>query len=71
VIGHDDAEHGVAEELEPLVRLPPGVLGAPRTVDDGRREVLGVGDGLPQSSVEVGEALGVGQDELQPSLATT
>ena len=41
VVGHDQAEHGVAEELEPLVRLVPGVLGAPRPVRDREREQIG------------------------------
>ena len=31
-VGGDPAEHGVAEELEPLVALVPGMLGAPRPV---------------------------------------
>jgi hypothetical protein len=44
VVGHDEAEHGVAEELEALVRRVPWVLGTPRTVhecggEDLRREV--------------------------------
>jgi hypothetical protein len=41
VVGHDDAEDGVAEELEPLVRREPRVLRAPGSVDEGRREEVG------------------------------
>ena len=39
VVGDDHAEHGVAEELEALVRGVAGVLGAPRAVHErgGRR----------------------------------
>ncbi|MGH9274097.1 MAG: hypothetical protein ACRDZU_05550 [Acidimicrobiales bacterium] len=41
MIGDDHAEHGVTEELEPLVRRVTGVLSAPRPVDQGGREELG------------------------------
>jgi hypothetical protein len=41
VIRHHHAEDGVAEELEPLVRGVPGVLGAPRSVDQGRGQEIG------------------------------
>ena len=34
-------EHGVAEELEPLVRGVAGVLGAPRAVHQGRGQEVG------------------------------
>jgi hypothetical protein len=42
VIGDDDAEYGVAQELEPLVRLVTRVLGAPTAVAQGALEEGGV-----------------------------
>jgi hypothetical protein len=36
MVGHDEAQHGVTEELEPLVGLEAGVLRAPRPV--GQRQ---------------------------------
>jgi hypothetical protein len=43
VIGDDHAEDGVAEELEALVRVVAGVLGAPRPVDErGSQDVRAV-----------------------------
>ena len=42
VVGDDDAEHRVAEELEALVRRVAGVLGAPGAVHQGRREEVGI-----------------------------
>ena len=41
VVGDDDAEHGVAQELEALVRRVAGVLRAPGAVHEGRREEVG------------------------------
>jgi hypothetical protein len=43
VVGDDQAKHGVTEELEPLVRLVPWVLGTPRTVREsrGQRRLVG------------------------------
>jgi hypothetical protein len=41
VVGHDHAEHGVAEELEPLVRGVARVLGAPGAVRERGCELLG------------------------------
>ena len=41
VVGDDDAEHGVAEELEPLVRGVAGVLRAPRAVHESGGEEVG------------------------------
>jgi hypothetical protein len=38
MIGDDEAQHRVTEELEPLVRVVTGVLGAPRPVDERRGE---------------------------------
>jgi hypothetical protein len=41
VIGDDHAEHGVAEELEALVRRVAGMLGTPRSVHERRSEEVG------------------------------
>jgi hypothetical protein len=38
VVGHHDAEDGVAQELEPLVGRVARVLGTPRPVDERRRQ---------------------------------
>jgi hypothetical protein len=43
VIGDDHAEDGIAEELQPLVRVVPAVLGAPRPVHERGREHARVG----------------------------
>jgi hypothetical protein len=40
-VGDDHPEHGVAEELESLVRGVASVLGTPRTVHQGGGEMLG------------------------------
>ena len=45
VVGDEEAEHRVAEELEPLVALVLGVLGAPGAVGEGLGE-QGVVGGL-------------------------
>jgi hypothetical protein len=41
VVGDDHPEHGVTEELEPLVRGMAGVLGAPGSVHQGGRQEVG------------------------------
>jgi hypothetical protein len=41
VVGDDDAEHGVAQELEALVGGVTRVLRAPRPVHERRREEVG------------------------------
>jgi hypothetical protein len=41
VIGDDHPEHGVAEELEPLVGGMTGVLRAPGAVHESRSEEVG------------------------------
>jgi hypothetical protein len=38
VIGNDDAQDGIAKELETFVRRVTSVLGTPGTVDERRRE---------------------------------
>jgi hypothetical protein len=45
VIGDDHAEDGVAEELQPLVRVVAQVLGTPRAVDERGGKDLGRGKG--------------------------
>jgi hypothetical protein len=42
VVGDDDAEDGVAQELEPLVRLVSRVFGTPAAVAQGALEEGGV-----------------------------
>jgi hypothetical protein len=60
VVGHDHAQHGVAQELEALVRRVPRVLGAPRTVDEGGRDECSV-----EVDTEAGdEAVEVGDREV-------
>ena len=46
VLGHDEAEHGVSQVLEPLVGVAPTVLGTPRTVGQGLVEELGTGEAV-------------------------
>jgi hypothetical protein len=41
VVGDDEPEHGVAEELQPLVGGVAGVLGAPGSVHERRRQEVG------------------------------
>jgi hypothetical protein len=73
VVGDDDAEHGVAEELEALVGLPAGVLGAPGPVDDRRCEQRSVVDRPPEAVVQIGEPIDRDQRNVppQPVFATT
>jgi hypothetical protein len=52
MIGDDDAEHGVAEKLEPLIRLLARVLGAPRAMRESGREQLGVTEAVPKALFE-------------------
>ncbi len=44
VVGHDEAQHAVAQELKPFVRLEATVLGAPRPVPEREIEQVGVGE---------------------------
>ena len=48
-VGDDHPEHGVAEELEPLVGDRFGVLGAVRAVDQRPLEVHGIAEGPARS----------------------
>jgi hypothetical protein len=38
VVGDDQPQHRIAQELQPLVGLVAGVLGAPRAVHEGTRQ---------------------------------
>jgi hypothetical protein len=69
VRGHGQAEHGVAEELESLVRLEAGMLGAPRPVGQGELEQREVGERATEPVGEAAERVGVEAD--QPSRLTT
>ncbi len=47
-LGHHDPEHGVAEELEPLVGGQPAVLVGERAMRQGALKELGVQDRIPE-----------------------
>ena len=47
-LGDDDAEHGVTEELQPLVGRQPTVLVGVRAVRQGALEQLGVQHRIPE-----------------------
>ena len=66
-LGDDDAEHGVAEELQPLVGRQAAVLVGERAVRQGALEQLGVQDGIPERCAQlvvVGQADRVGSEDL-------
>jgi hypothetical protein len=67
VVGDHEPEHGVAEELEALVRLVPGVLGTPAAVGERGRQVGFVRKRPAQPFMQSCEA-GDGEQEplLQP-----
>jgi hypothetical protein len=68
-VGGDQPEHGVAEELEPLVRVVTRVLGAPRPVRDGQGEEVDV---VERAAERIGESVEVvGVQDAQPRRATT
>ncbi len=50
VVGDDQAEHGVTEELQPLVRAGSGILGAPGPVGQRPGEQVGVADSPPEAA---------------------
>src|SRR5579884_830292 len=52
VVGDDQAEDGVAQELQPLVRLERRVLGAERPVGQGAGQQLPVLEGSPQQILQ-------------------
>jgi hypothetical protein len=49
-LGDDDAEHGVAEELQPLVGRQAAVLVGVRAVREGALEQLGSRTGSPSAA---------------------
>jgi hypothetical protein len=67
--GHDQPQHGVAEELEALVRLATRVLGTPGPVRQRELEELEVTERAAQSLGEAPEGVGVQDD--QPNRPTT
>jgi hypothetical protein len=67
--GDDQPEHGVAEELEPLVRVVARVLGAPRSMRDREREQVEVVERVAERFGKSVEVVGVQED--QPRRATT
>ena len=70
-VGHHQAEDGVAQELEALVGLRAGRLGAPRAVGDRSCEQLGVAE-RPAQTLREGVELGTEcQGYEASSLATT
>ena len=57
VVGHDEPEHGVAEELEAFVRLDFAVLRAPRPVRERAEEQRRVGEVHTERRFELGRRL--------------
>jgi hypothetical protein len=73
VVRHHEAEHGVTEELEPLVRIVARVLGTPRPVRESAGQRRLVGDWPAEPFVQRGEP-GDGKrldDQPLPKRATT
>jgi hypothetical protein len=62
VVGHDPAEHGVAEELEPLVRPVPRILRAPRTVGQGLAQERRIPEPVAEALAE-GLQFGIGRQD--------
>src|SRR5581483_3345509 len=58
-VGDHHAEHGVAEELEPFVRVGVGVLGAVGTVHERTLELGGITERPPDRGLEPGERVRV------------
>ena len=52
VVGDDEPEHGVAEELEALVRQRVGMLGAVRAVRERPLDQLGVAELEPEHGIQ-------------------
>src|SRR2546422_4693 len=59
-VGHDQAEHGVPEELEPFVRDRQVVLERERSVGEGSLAKLGVAEGDAERAVECLEPMADG-----------
>src|SRR5438552_15381885 len=70
VVCDGQAEDGVAQELEALVRHRAGRLCAPRAVGDGPSEQVGILEAVSQSAAEGLELRGQARQDA-PSLATT
>jgi hypothetical protein len=62
VLGDHEPEHRVTEELEALVRLGAGVLGAPRPVREGALQQSRVVERVPEPIDQ--RRVGVGGDQL-------
>ena len=74
MVGDDEAEDGVAQELLALVREGRRVLGAVGAVGYGPLEQRAVVEGPPEprrEGIETRVVLALGQRQLAPSLATT
>jgi len=71
VVGDHESEHGVAEELEPLVGGAPRHLGAPRPVGEGSGQQLGIREAATQAGGERLELGGEGQRGAQGRRAQT
>jgi len=56
VVGHDEAQYGVAQELQPFVRGVARVLGAPGAVREGGAKGGFVRERPPEALVEGSEA---------------
>jgi hypothetical protein len=69
VVGDHQPQHGVAQELEPLVRLA-AVLGAEGAVAQGEGEEAFVGEDVPQTFDEC-RGLGLGGKRRGQSRPTT
>jgi len=59
MIGGDEPQHGVAEELKSFVGLDGAVLCAPRPVPDGKIEHCGIDKPMAEAVGETGENLSV------------
>lgn len=66
VFGDGQAEYGVTEELEPLVRQGARVLRAPRAVREGALEEARVAEGVSQTLGQGGGAVGGDQLSSRP-----
>ncbi len=70
VVGDDETEHRVAEELESFVGFDVAVLGAPAAVTQGGLDQLDVGEVVTDAVAEgIGSGRGVQDD--QPRRACT
>ncbi|MEK9637586.1 MAG: hypothetical protein VW060_11000, partial [Acidimicrobiaceae bacterium] len=54
MVGHHDTEHGIAQELEPFVRLIAGMLSAPRPVREGMNQQARLNKVITESLLEGG-----------------